>query len=118
MGLAREQLRVGQLAKLLRRRLDEFLLTVAESRAPKPGHPLDVLLAVVVPEIDPFGMRVNGRSGLVEVGEIRRRMQHVRQVARFDRAWLELVVERIGHEEIPGGRKAGAAMLQDRQSGY
>jgi len=50
----REQMREGQLAHLRGGRLDQFLVVVAERRAPQAGHAFEIALAVGVVDVAPL----------------------------------------------------------------
>ena len=52
----------GQRAHLAVRRLGEALVPEAERDAPEPGHPLDIFLAGLVPDIDPVAARHDQRA--------------------------------------------------------
>ncbi len=95
VGFAAEQLGVTELADLLRSHVRKFSITIAQSRAPQPGHAFDVLPALVVPEIDALGALMNGRPGRGMLFQVRRRMQQVSQIPRLDRIGRKLVMQRM-----------------------
>ena len=79
--LAAEDVGEGELAHGLRGRLDEFLVAVAERRAPQAGQALDVALALVVIEIDALAAIEDERPDLAVSGEIGVGMDHRLDVA-------------------------------------
>src|SRR3970040_2334932 len=83
LALAREEMRERELLDLLVRSLGELLFAIAERCAPQTRHALDVLIAVVVPEVDALGARQNERSALVEGTQIRIGMKQPLEIKRF-----------------------------------
>ena len=79
----------GELAHLRGGGFDQFLVAVAERRAPQPGHALDIGLAVGVVDIDALAALDDERTGLAKSREI-----DVRMHQRFDVAGGEIAERR------------------------
>src|SRR5271169_5881681 len=60
----------GELAHLRRRGLDQFLVAVAERRAPQPRHTFDVRLTLGVVDIDALAALEDERPGVAKAGQI------------------------------------------------
>ena len=97
VGLARKELRIGQLARLLLRNAREFPLGVAQRRAPETRHSLQVLFAAVVPQVDALAALVDRRTAGLVIRQVGGRVEQVTEILRLDRLGRELVVQRIGH---------------------
>ena len=123
VALAAEHVAVGQLLHLRGGDVRERFLAIAERRAPEPGHALDVLLAVHVPDAHAFRTIDDQRSGLLVKCEIRRRVQQRGEVPRSEAVGGEGVVKALGHGGGPDcmGRTAmmhgAAARVSARRSG-
>src|ERR1700722_19624267 len=70
MALAGEQMREREFAHLRRRGFDQFLVAVAERRAPKPCHAFEVSLAVAVVDVDALAALEDERPGLAKTSEV------------------------------------------------
>ena len=65
-----EGVREGQGAELLHRGIDEALLAEAESRAPQPREPFQVLIAFVVPDVNALAAGENRRPAFFVEREV------------------------------------------------
>ena len=70
VALAGEEMREGKLAHLRGGGFDQFLVAVAERRAPKPGHAFDIGLAVGVVDVNALPAFEDERPGLAKAREI------------------------------------------------
>ena len=83
MAAAGEEMAEGELAHLLRRRLDQRLLAPAERRAPEPGHCLDVILAALVIDAHALAPLEHERACFAQLHEVGVGVQNALDVARL-----------------------------------
>jgi hypothetical protein len=81
VGLAAEDMSVGQPAHLARRGLDQLLIDVAECCAPQAGHALDIAPALVIVDVDALGLFEDRRPHFAMLGEIGVGMDHRLDIA-------------------------------------
>ncbi len=89
VALAGEEMREGELAHLRGGGFDQFLVAVAERRAPEARHAFDIGLTVRVVDVDALPAFEDKRPGLAEAREI-----DVRMHQRFDVASGEIAERR------------------------
>jgi len=81
VAFAGEEMRERKFAHLRGGGLDQFLIAVAERRAPQPGHALDIALAGGIVDIDTLPALDDERACLTKAREIRVRVHQRLDVA-------------------------------------
>ena len=65
MCLTAKHMAKGQLAHLLSGSLNNFLVAIAQRRAPEPGHAFKIFVALIIPDITAFtALKANLLYGL------------------------------------------------------
>ncbi len=128
MRFAAEHIGEGKLAHRLRRRLDNLFIAVAQRRAPQPGEPLDIALALVVIEIDAAALVEDQRPHLPVPRQIGVGMQHrldvaVRHVAEGSHALQFLAAMKVELRQFPGAAasrmsRPSLTIVSERCSGH
>ena len=77
VGALEEAVVVGQLPQLAAAGVGQLGAAVAQVDAPEPGHPVEDLVAVLLPDVHALGPRDDPRAALAELPVIGERVQEM-----------------------------------------
>ena len=111
VGALEEAVVVGQLPQLAAPGVGQLGAAVAEVDAPEPGHPVEDLLAVLLPDVHALGPRDDPCAALAELAVIRERVQEVLPVLLLPPG------EILSHGHCPSGTTGSVTGLRHSIAG-